>query len=382
MKAIIIGCGPMGQAAAIEMLRDHDLKELNIIDIDASKLEAAKNKLKDERLKTTQMNVENTVELMKIVSKYDCAIVALPHKLVVKVDDACIDAGVNTVDLAYEQEQLELNEKAEDKGVMLIPGCGVAPGLSNILARYGSYKMSKIDAIKIRVGGIPLNPKPPLDYGLFFSLESVIGEYTRPARVIIDGKMIHVPALSGLETIEVPELGILECFYTDGLSTLPHTMGNVREMWEKTIRWPGHAEKMMTLRELGFFDKTEIKIGDIEVRPVDLTLKMLKEKLKEEEDVIVLIVEVIGYMDDVYVEAKYKLIDYYDRELKVTSMGRTSGYTCALIAKMIMKGKVRGKGVIPPENLLTKEGIEELLKELWNRGIKVDEEVIYKRTSW
>jgi lysine 6-dehydrogenase len=159
-------------------------------------------------------------------------------------------------------------------------------------------------------------------------------------------------------------------------------MGNVREMWEKTIRWPGHAEKMMTLRELGFFDKTGVKIGELEVKPVDLTIKMLKEKLKEEEDVIVLIVEVIGYMGDVYVEAKYKLIDYYDRELKVTAMGRTTGYTAALIAKMIMKGKVKGKGVIPPENLLTKEGIEELFKELWNRGIRIDEEVVYKKTSW
>jgi len=382
MKIIIIGCGPMGQAAAIEMLRDKDLEEVNMLDADTSKLEAAKSKLKDERLKTTQMNVEKTGELMKIISKYDCAIIALPHKLVVKVDETCIDAGVNTVDLAYEPEQLELNEKAEDEGVMLIPGCGVAPGLSNILARYGSYRMSKIDTIKIRVGGIPLNPKPPIDYGLFFSLESVIDEYTKPARIIMDGRMIHVPALSGLETIEVPELGTLECFYTDGLSTLPHTMGNVREMWEKTIRWPGHAEKMMTLRELGFFDKTGVKIGEFEVKPIDLTIKMLREKLKEEEDVMVLMVEVIGYMGDVYVEAKYKLIDYYDRELKVTAMGRTTGYTAALIAKMIMKGKVRGKGVIPPENLLTKEGIEELFKELWNRGIRIDEEVVYKKTSW
>jgi saccharopine dehydrogenase-like NADP-dependent oxidoreductase len=117
MKTIIIGCGPMGQATAIEMLRDKDLEEVSILDVDSSKLEAAKSKLKDERLKTTQINVEKTGELMKIISKYDCAIIALPHKLVVKVDETCIDAGVHTVDLAYEPEQLEMNEKAEDKGV-------------------------------------------------------------------------------------------------------------------------------------------------------------------------------------------------------------------------------------------------------------------------
>lgn len=382
MKSLIIGCGPMGQAAAIEMIKESSLEELCIIDIDERKLKSIEDRLKDERIKTVKMNVKNRSELENLASKYDCAIVALPHKYVVQVDDTCIDAGIHVVDLAYEPEQLELNGKALDRNIIIVPGCGVAPGLSNILARYGTYRMDKVESIKVRVGGIPINPKPPLEYGKFFSLESVINEYTNPVRIIIDGKLVKVPALSGLEQIELLEVGQLECFYTDGLATLPYTIGNVKEMWEKTIRWPGHVNKILTLRELGFFNEEKIKVDEVEIRPIELSLKLLNEKLMEEEDMVILLVDVTGYKGDIYVEAKYKMIDYYDKVGKVTAMGRTSGYTCAIIAKMIMKKEIIGKGVIPPENLLSKENIEKLLKELWDRGINVEEKVTYSRSTW
>lgn len=382
MKSLIIGCGPMGQAAAIEMIKESSLEELCIIDIDERKLKSIEDRLKDERIKTVKMNVKNRSELENLASKYDCAIVALPHKYVVQVDDTCIDAGIHVVDLAYEPEQLELNGKALDRNIIIVPGCGVAPGLSNILARYGTYRMDKVESIKVRVGGIPINPKPPLEYGKFFSLESVINEYTKPVRIIIDGKLVKVPALSGLEQIELLEVGQLECFYTDGLATLPYTIGNVKEMWEKTIRWPGHVNKILTLRELGFFNEEKIKVDEVEIRPIELSLKLLNEKLMEEEDMVILLVDVTGYKGDIYVEAKYKMIDYYDKVGKVTAMGRTSGYTCAIIAKMIMKKEIIGKGVIPPENLLSKENIEKLLKELWDRGINVEEKVTYSRSTW
>ncbi|MEM3615814.1 MAG: saccharopine dehydrogenase C-terminal domain-containing protein [Candidatus Methanomethylicia archaeon] len=381
MKALIIGCGPMGRAAAIEMIREKQLEELCIVDIDERKLKNTKDELKDERIKIVKMDVKNKNELEKLASKYDCAIIALPHKYVVQVDNTCIDAGINVVDLAYEPEQLDLNGKALDKGVILVPGCGVAPGLSNILSKYGTYRMDKVESIKIRVGGIPINPKPPLEYGKFFSLESVINEYTRPVRIMIDGKIMMVPALSGLEQIELPEVGALECFYTDGLATLPYTIENVKEMWEKTIRWPGHVDKILTLRELGFFSGEKTVVHGVEIRPVDLSLKLLNEKLGEEEDMIILLVDVTGYKGDIYVEAKYRMIDYYDKAGKVTAMGRTSGYTCAIIAKMIMRKEVVGKGVIPPEKL-QKENIEKLLKELWNRGINVEERVTYSKSTW
>ncbi|MEM0084777.1 MAG: saccharopine dehydrogenase C-terminal domain-containing protein [Candidatus Methanomethylicia archaeon] len=315
-------------------------------------------------------------------TKYDCAIDALPHRLVVKVNETCIEAGVNMVDLAYEPGQLDLNDKAMDRGVMLVPGCGVVPGLSNILARYGSYRMSKVDVVRIRVGGIPINPKPPLEYGIMFSVESVIEEYVKPSIIVMDGELMYVPALSGIETIELPEVGKLECFYKDGLSTLPYIMSDVKEMWEKTIRWPGHAEKIMTLRDLGFFNKDEIEIAGAKIKPRDLSTKLLSEKLKAKEDMTILLVEVVGSNGDISVEARYKMIDYYNHEEEVTSMGRTSGYTCAIIAKMIMKKEITGRGVIPPENLLPKDKIEKLLRELWNRGIIIEENIILKRSSW
>jgi len=375
----------MGQAITRDLIKDDEIREVCIIDIDEKQLKRLKNKLNNDKIKTKRLDVKNKAKLSATMEDYDCIVDALPHKFVVDVNENAVETRKNMVDLAFEPEQMLLDKKAKEKDVILVPGCGVAPGLSNMLVGYGAKKMDRVREIRIRVGGIPLNPIPPLDYKIVFSVESVINEYTRPARIILNGRQELVLALAGVEKFNHPSLGELECFYTDGLSTLPYTMKNVETMWEKTIRWPGHAEKIKAIRELGFFDREEIKLKDTTVRPYELATKLLSEKMKMEEgeeDITILMVDVIGEKDSQQIECKYELVDYYDPIEKITSMGRTSGFTCAIVSRMIAKGEIKKRGVIPTERLFTKEQFEKIIKELSRRGIEIKETVIQSKMKW
>jgi len=379
---LVLGCGPMGYAIVKDLVRDDNIGEVAVVDISSKRLENLRTSIKSDKVTIIQMDVTNKPDLLKIMKNFDCVAGALPHRLTVQANKTAIEAGVSMVDLAFEPEQLELDALARKAGVTLIPGCGVAPGLSNMLVAYGASNLDVVEEVCIRVGGIPYSPTPPLDYKIVFSVESLIAEYCSPARIVKNGKVICVPALSGLEKFTLPELGELECFYTDGLSTLIHTMKHVKNMCEKTIRWPGHAEKVRVLRDLGFFDTDPVEVEGIRISPKLLSAKLMSEKLRMEEgekDITVLLVDVVGLKGNMRVHCNYKMIDYYDEVEKVTSMGRTSGFTCAIMLRMVVKGEVEGPGVIPPELALSPERFELFVKELADRGIYIHETITTSR---
>lgn len=378
MKMLVLGAGLMGYAIVKDLVKDESISEVATIDINTQRLRMLEESVKSEKLSTIKMDVMDKNSLLKLMKKYDCILGALPHRFVLHTSKTAIEAGVSLVDLAFEEEQLDLDGEARKNGVTIIPGCGVAPGLSNMLIAYGASKMEKVHEAYIRVGGIPLNPTPPLDYKIVFSVESLIEEYISPAKIVKDGKIIYVPPLSGIEVFTDPELGELECFYTDGLSTLIYTMKHIPNMAEKTIRWPGHAEKIRVLRELGFFNTNPVKVNDENITPRDLSIKLFSDKLQmkeDDKDLTILIVDIIGLKDNTQIHCNYRMVDYYDPKEKVTSMGRTSGFPCAIMARMLVKGDVNGPGVIPPELALPPSKFEEFTRELAKRNIIIQETV-------
>ena len=194
-----------------------------------------------------------------------------------RVARAPIEAGVHSVDLGghiggVTEKILDLHEEAKAKGVTIIPDLGVAPGMINILAGYGASKLDEVESIKLFVGGIPTEPKPPLHYTRVFSLDGVFDHYTEPSKTIQKGKLEEVPSLSGVEPIYFDDFGVLEAFYTSGgISTLYKTFPNVRTLEYKTIRYKGHAEKFKLLADLGFLDsanKVEVDNQEVPVRAV------------------------------------------------------------------------------------------------------------------
>ena len=376
MKILVLGCGLMGLAAAKDLVGNDEVSKLTINDIDKEKLEQVA-KLKSEKLATRSVDIMNRDALIELMKDFDVIINALPHELSIIALKAAIDAGVNTVDMVFEKEQMELHDAARSSGITIIPGCGVAPGISNILVRYGADKLDYLEEVHIKVGGLPQTPTPPLGYKIVFRLESVWEMYLRKARVVRNGELREKEPLSELETFKFPGIGELECALTDGLASLPYTLKGIKEMDEKTIRYLGHYEKIKTLIDCGLLSTKPIKVNNIEIAPQRFLTTLLSPALaleKGEKDLTILRVEVIGEKRGRKELYTFDMVDYYDEEQNITSMARTTAYTSTIVAKMVACGNIKVKGVKPPEEAIDPELF---FKELANKNICIQETLRY-----
>lgn len=272
---------------------------------------------------------------------------------------------------------MSLDALAKENNVTAIVDCGVAPGMSNLLTGYGDALLDKTETALIYVGGLPETRVQPWEYKAVFSPIDVIEEYIRPAFYVKDGKVVERPALSEAEFIEFPEVGTLEAFNTDGLRSLIKTL-DIPDMKEKTMRYPGHIDKILFLRENGFFDEEPVSVQGKMVRPLDVTTQLLIPQWRFQEgesDITIMRVTVGGIKDNKKTTLTWDLVDRYDPETKVHSMARTTGYTASIVSRMLKKELFSQKGVIPPEYLGQREPcVKFILDELKKRG------VIYKHT--
>jgi len=289
---------------------------------------------------------------------------------------AVIEAGKPVCDISFMPEDaLALSDSTRERGVAAVVDCGVAPGLSNILAGRAAARLEPCLRIAIYVGGLPRRPRPPFNYKAAFSPRDVIEEYTRPARMVENGRAVAKEALSEVERIEFPDLGELEAFNTDGLRSLIATL-DVPNMTEKTLRYPGHAALMCAFREAGLFDAEPIEVGGARVRPIDVTAAMLFPKWTYEpgeEDVTALRVVAEGAEGGRDVRLVWEMLDFYDRDSATTSMARTTGFACAIVGRMLARGDISETGVIPPERLgRDPRFYETVLDELDRRGVRIN----------
>lgn len=374
MRVLVHGAGLMGRAIVDDLLGDGATVTVNDVDEDA--LSACREAVSGE-IETVTVDVTALDDVSAFISdeEFDVVINALPHELSIPALNGAIEAGVDAIDLAFEEDQLDLDEAATDAGVTVIPGGGVAPGLSNMLTGDGIDRFDDPTDVSIKVGGIPADPAPPLEYRVVFHLDSVWNAYQRPVRVIEDGELTRVEALSGVEPIEFDGVGELECFLTDGLGTLPHTFDDVPNMEEKTIRYPDHALKARTLRECGLLDETPIDVDGASVSPRAVLTEVLAPKLSldDEHDLTVMRVEVEGTLDGDCDRYEATLVDRYDEDTDTTSMARTTGYTATAVARLLVDGKIDEEGIVPPELLGTdRELFDRVLTELADRDVVVD----------
>jgi len=375
MKVIVLGCGNIGSVIAKDFTDSIDGAEVVVADSSRERAEAAASSIRGAT--PTTLDATDYVGLVETIRGFDLVIGALPGDYGYQALKAAVEAGISMVDISFTPEDpLELDREAEKAGVTIVPDCGVAPGLSNMLVGYGASKLDRIREAHIMVGGLPEQAVPPLGYTITWSAEGLIDEYVRGARIMEGGRVVEVPALSGLEEIEFPGVGNLEAFYTDGLRTLLYTIPGVESMWEKTLRYPGHVEKIRLLRALGFFDDEPVAVGDTKVSPRIMTARLLERSLWKPEvgDILAMTVEVAGERRGEEARYKFYLLDRFDEEKKVTAMARTTAYTASIVAQKLAMGDIKEKGVVPPEKL----GMDEvffkgLLSELRDRGVKVEE---------
>ena len=371
----------MGSAIAMDMAYSDEVSRVVVGDFCENKAEQLAAKLKSDKVLGQHVDVMDRRATVKLMKNFDIVMSALPYELSILASKTVVEAGVHLVDLSYDERQWELDTAAKEAGVTLVPDCGVAPGLANILAGYGVSLMDEAEEIHILCGGIPQKPVPPLGYRIVFSTQGLVDMYCEKARIVKDGKIVEVDTLSGLENVEFPGVGEMEAFYTDGLSTLLRTMkGKVKNMDEKTARWPGHAEKIEALRDTGFFSADPIQVDGVKTIPRNVAVSILDKALRlgEEEDVTVLRVDVAGEKDGNKVDHSFVVVEFFDKQLQVTSMARTTGYTAAIVGRMIARGDIQDRGVVPPEIAVAGK-LKRFTSELAHRGVRIHQISTVKR---
>ncbi|WP_167619642.1 saccharopine dehydrogenase family protein [Maribellus sediminis] len=373
-KIVVLGAGLVGSVIAKDLSKNFDVTS---VDIDSN----AFQKFKDHpQIKTMVADLSNPEIIRNTVAAFDMVIGAVPGFMGYQTMKAVIEAGKNMVDISFMPEDfLQLNGLAQKNKVTVVADCGVAPGMGNIILGHHNKNMH-VKSYECLVGGLPFKREWPYEYKAVFSPIDVIEEYTRPARFIQNYEMVTREALSDPELVQFDEVGTLESWNSDGLRSLMQTMKNVPDMIEKTLRYPGCIEYLRVLRESGFFSYDEIEVNGTKIRPIDVTGKLLfpKWQLKDgEEDFTIMRITIKGTENGTEKTYTYNLFDRFDRENKIISMARTTGYTCTAAANLLLDGGFKDTGVHAPEMLGAGPGnLTYILKYLEERNViyKIEEE--------
>jgi len=377
----------MGKEAVRDLVKQEAVTTVHLADQDVRKAEDFAEELLSDKLNILVLDARNELQLSEVIALGDVVINALFYTFNETVARLAIEAGVHCVDLGGHiggatEAVLAMHEAAAAKGVTAIPDLGVAPGMINILAGYGAEKLDTVDSIKLYVGGVPVHPEPPLNYNIVFSLEGVFDHYTDPSRVIRGGKVLELPSLSEIESIEFDGFGTMEAFHTSGgTSTLPESFPNVQTLEYKTIRYPGHAEKFQLLVDLGLLSReSAIQVDGKPLRVRDVMRAHLTPQLLlgEKEDAVLLRVLVSGEASGMPATYEYNLTVTKDTEMNETAMALATANTISVVAQMIGSGTITKRGVHPPEAIVPGHlYIEEMKK----RGVIIEENVLTGEAS-
>jgi saccharopine dehydrogenase-like NADP-dependent oxidoreductase len=354
VRIVVLGCGNIGSVAAQDLAESLSSAEVVMSDVNKSRAEEVASRITLENVSWIQADASNHLELVNTLKKFDLAVGALPGWMGYRTCKAAIAAKVDIVDVSYMPEDvMTLNKDAVKAKVSVVPDCGMSPGLGSVLVGRAVSKLDQVESVHMFNGGLPEKPVPPLSYVITWSVKDLIDMYSRKVHIVRDGKAVQVEPMSGLEEIKFPRVGKLEAFYTDGLRTLLHTVKGATDMWEKSLRYPGHVEKIKLLKGLGFFDEKPVKIDSFQVAPREVTAQLFEKKLKRPEvpDVVAMRIEVSGMKDGKRVNYAYHVLDRYDKKRRVTSMARTTAYTCSVVAQLLARKAMEDKGVVPPEKL-------------------------------
>jgi saccharopine dehydrogenase-like NADP-dependent oxidoreductase len=370
MKIIVLGAGLVGAPMAFDLARDGEF-EVTVADRDERAL--ARLARGNPKIRRARADFSDPSAVEALVAEHDLVLSAVPGFLGYRTLQAIIAAGKNVVDIAFFGESpFDLDARAKEKGVTAIVDCGVAPGLSNLLVGHVEQVLERTESVRIYVGGLPEVREWPFEYKAVFSPIDVIEEYTRPARLVENGRPVVREALSDPERLDFPGIGTLEAFNSDGLRTLADTI-DAAHMTEKTLRYQGHIEKIALLRAMGLFDAQEIEVKGVKIRPIDFTAKLLFpmwELKAGERDLTVMRVIVEGMKDGKRARYVYDLLDRYDPLTQTHSMARTTGYTATMAIRMLGAGLYNQKGISPPE-FVGRDGncFDFMLKGLEARGV-------------
>jgi len=374
MKILVVGCGKVGSEIARDLAASDEVNAIIAMDANPQNLKLLRKRV-PRKLQTVKLSMSQKTRFRDLLEKVDLVCGALPGRLGFDLMTETVKAGTDTVDISYTpRDAFLLQSKAKKVGCRVVPQCGVAPGFTNMCVGDASRRLDQMNSVEIFVGGLPRKPEPPLNYRIVFSLEDVVNEYSRPVQVIEEGERKKVEPLSGRGLTSFPKVGKLEYFLTDGLGSLPRSYPKAREMHEFTLRYPGHADMMSTLRVLGFFERKPIEIDGVEVKPRQLSIELLRAAMSKGApgDFLALRVDVKGMSGGKRIHLRYQLLDHYDRKSGVSAMARTTAYPCTSVALLMGRGEIRETGIVTPEKIAQDPRLfRYVLDRLGERGVKI-----------
>lgn len=369
---LVLGAGRMGLGAVHDLAQQDDVDVVTVADMSAERAQFIATRVGSPKVKPVHLDVKDQNAVVDLMRGHASTISCVNYWLNEQLARAAIAAGSNFCDLGGNNTvvdaELALDAEAKKAGVNVIPDCGLAPGMVAVLVAHGAEKFTKLDEIHIRVGGLPQNPKPPLDYQLVFSVEGLINEYIEIARVIRGGKIVEVDSMTELEELEFPApFGKMEAFQTSGgTSTLPETfLGKVQQLDYKTIRYPGHCAKFKTMIDLGLCSSAPIEVDGVSIKPRRVLGDLLVKNLPADEpDAVLVRVEFVGDGK----RLRYDIIDYQDEATGLSAMMRTTAFPASIVALMMARNQTTAKGALPQERCIPPEPF---MQELAKRNIKV-----------
>lgn len=385
-RYLVLGAGRQGTACAYDMARYGEAEELILADGNPAFAQKSAERLKSllkgrptPRINAIAIDVQKNDLLVKALTGIDAFLSAVPYYLNPRVAQAAIRAGASMCDLGGDigivQEELALHAEAESAGITIIPDCGLAPGMNNLLAVHAMEQMDRCQEVQIRCGGLPQVPRPPLGYRLVFNLEGLLNNYFGKAYVLRNSKVTEIESFTDLETIEFPPpLGRCEAFVTAGAtSTCPWSFEGRVETYEyKTVRYAGHYEKFRLLRDLGLLDTTPLSVGGVTTTPRAVFSKIVGPRIAfpQDKDLVVLRVVCRGILNRRPIKITLDLLEFHDGQTGFSAMERMTGYAASIIAILMAKKEITARGVIPLEKAVSGK---RFMAELDRRGIKVQE---------
>ena len=378
MKILVLGAGRMGHGAAFDLVYNSpEVEAVTVADFDSSKAESVAAQIGSPKIQTEQIDVSNYAAVAALMRGHDAAISCVNYWYNLELSKAAIETETNFCDLGGNNyvvdAQLALDAEAKAANVNVIPDCGLAPGMVSVLAMHGANRFDETEEIHIRVGGLPQNPKPPLNYQLVFLVEGLINEYVETARVIRGGEITEVDSMTELETLAFDDFPALEAFQTSGgTSTLPDTFfGVIKELDYKTIRYAGHCDRFKTMIDLGLCSSDEIAADSVKVKPRKVLGELLQKNLPAAEpDYVLIRLEFVGTKDAARKRLRYDIVDKFDEATGLSAMMRTTAFPASIIAQMAARGDVKMRGATPQEKAID---AEKFVAELAQRNIKIIE---------
>ena len=362
MKILVLGAGRMGLGAAYDLAHNSpDVQAVTLADIDLERARAVAATVGSAKLTPAHVDVAEHAQVVELMRGHDAAISCVTYFHNLPLARAAIEARTHFCDLggnnAVVAAELALDREAREAGINIIPDCGLAPGMVSVLAAHGAARFDELDAIHIRVGGLPQQPRPPLNYQIVFSVEGLINEYVERARVIRGGQIVEVESMTELEALSFPApFERMEAFQTSGgTSTLPDTFhGQLNELDYKTIRYRGHCEQFKMLIDLGLAASEEVEVDGLRVRPRRVLGEMLQRHLPADEpDVVLIRLAFRGRIAGKDERLRYDIIDRFDERTGLSAMMRTTAFPASIIAQMLARNEtIAGHGAIPQERCI------------------------------